>query len=191
MLCFSGFQGASTLFGPHTLDGYIQEFKKLATALAQEDEVAGGPPPPNLLDQQKGFLPGVVGDRTPSGVTFGDLKQDVPASSSFRMGDTVSVVFYTGCPRNDLLTEGTYALVERRGADGRWQPLYDDDDWSLKFLWSRSSRLSATSFGRIDWTIPETALSGVYRIRHFGAFKRFLGAVKHFTGTSSGFQVTA
>ena len=29
-------QGASTLFGPHTLEGYIQEFKKMAIALAQE-----------------------------------------------------------------------------------------------------------------------------------------------------------
>ncbi|KAG0608840.1 hypothetical protein M758_8G137400 [Ceratodon purpureus] len=184
------YEGASTLFGPHTLDGYIQEFKKLATALAQEGEVEAGPPPPNLIDQQYGFLPGVVVDRTPSGVTFGDLKQDVPPYSSFRSGETVSVVFYTGCPRNDLLTEGTYAVVEMIDAAGKWQPVYDDDDWSLKFLWSRPSRLSPTSLGRIDWTIPETALPGVYRIRHFGAYKPFLGDVKHFTGTSSGFLLT-
>lgn len=183
-------QGASTLFGPHTLEGYIQEFKKLATALAQEIEVAPGPSPPNLLDKQLGFLPGIVADRTPFGVAFGDCAEDVPMNSSFRAGETVSVMFHTGCPRNDLLTEGTYALVELLDSTGTWQSTHDDDDWSVKFSWSRRLMYSANSFAQIEWTVPEASPEGVYRIRHFGSYKHFLGSVKHFTGTSSAFVIT-
>ena len=41
------YAGASTLFGPHTLEAYQQEFYNLAFALAkgQEDQVPAGPPP--------------------------------------------------------------------------------------------------------------------------------------------------
>lgn len=176
------------MFGPHTLQGHIQEFKKLATALAQDREVAAGPEPPNLLDQQYEFLPGVMVDRAPTGVAFGDLKQDVPPNAAFRIRQTVSVVFYTGNPRNDLLTEGTFAVVEMLDAGVR-HSVYDDDDWSLKFLWSRGNRFAATSFARIDWTVPATAIPGVYRIRHFGAYKLLVGSVKHYTGVSREFHL--
>lgn len=101
------------------------------------------------------------------------------------------MVFHTANPRNDLLTEGTFAVVEILRATATWEPVYDDDDWSLKFLWSRSSRWSAASLGRIEWTVPNTAAPGVYRIRHFGAWKPFLRDVEYFTGASSGFRVTA
>lgn len=183
------YEGASTLFGPHTLQAYIQEFKKLAGALALETEPAPAPLPPNLLDLQHEFLPGVEADRTPPGITFGDLKQDVQPNSSYRTGDTVSVSFYTGNPRNDLFTEGSYALVEMIDGASGWQPMYDDDDWSLKFRWSRSSPMSIISIAELDWTIPKTAPRGVYRMRHFGAHKSFLGPIQRFTGTSSGFLV--
>ncbi len=183
-------QGASTLYGPHTLSGYIQEFEKLATSLVQDTDIAPGPSPTDLLDKQLGFLPGVVADGTPSGVDFGDCKDDVPANSSYKAGDTVYAQFYTGCPRNDLLTEGTYALVEILDAAAKWQPAYDDDDWSVKYLWSRPMKYSTYSFGTVEWTVPESAQPGVYRIRHFGAYKRLFGGVKHFTGTCSAFVVT-
>ncbi|CAM6104879.1 unnamed protein product [Calypogeia fissa] len=183
------YEGASTLYGPHTLSAYIQEFKKLATALAKGDEVSPGPAPPDMVDQQLGFLPGVVADATPWGVNFGDLKEDVPTNASYHFGDTVEVTFYTGCPRNDILTEGTYGLVELLDKSGKWVSVYDDDDWCLKFVWYRNSQFSTHSFATISWEIPETVLAGTYRIRHFGAYKHLFGSVKHFTGTSSAFVV--
>ena len=181
--CFHSF------WSPHTW-GHIQEFKKLATAIAQETDVGSGPTPPNLLDKQLGFLPGIVTDRTPFGVMFGDCKKDVPVNSSYRVGETVSVVFHTGCPRNDLYAEGTYALVELLDPTGVWKSVYDDDDWSVKFTWTRPLKYSTYSFAQIDWTVPETSRPGVYRIRHFGAYKHYFGSVKHFTGTSSAFVVS-
>ncbi|KAL5221730.1 hypothetical protein ABZP36_026443 [Zizania latifolia] len=183
------YEGASTLYGPHTLSAYIQEFQKLATAMIANKEVPTNFQPPDLLDKQIGLLPGVVFDSTPPGVKFGDVSSDVPGNSTFNKGSTVNATFYSACPRNDLLTEGTFALVEKLDDNNNWVPVYDDDDWSLRFKWSRPARLSPRSFATLEWTIPEDAASGVYRLRHFGASKPMFGSIRHFTGTSRAFAV--
>lgn len=184
------YEGASTLYGPHTLSAYIQEFKRLASALVTGQPVEPGPLPPDLLDKQMSLLPPVVMDATPPRVKFGDVSTDVPQNSTFKKGDLVKVVFWTGCPRNDLMTEGTYALVEHLRGKDTWIPAYDDDDFCLRFIWSRPARFSTRSQATIEWTIPESATPGVYRISHFGAAKTLFRPLKHFTGTSSAFVVT-
>ncbi|KAL9426108.1 hypothetical protein AB3S75_032975 [Citrus x aurantiifolia] len=183
------YEGASTLYGPHTLSAYIQEFKKLAAALIIGQTVMPGPPPPDLLDKQISLLPPVVVDATPLGVKFGDVKTDVPQNSTFKRGDMVAVTFWSACPRNDLMTEGTFALVELLQGQNTWVPAYDDDDFCLKFKWSRPAKLSPQSHATMEWKIPESAISGVYRIRHFGASKSLVGSISHFTGSSSAFVV--
>ncbi|XP_062171476.1 neutral ceramidase 1-like [Alnus glutinosa] len=183
------YEGASTLYGPHTLSAYIQEFKKLASAIITGQPVEPGPQPPDLLEKQISLLTPVVMDATPRGVNFGDVSSDVPKNSTFKRGNLVTVTFWSACPRNDLKTEGTFALVEiLRGKDA-WVPAYDDDDFCLRYKWSRPSKLSARSQATIEWRIPESALAGVYRISHFGASKSILGSVRHFTGSSSAFVV--
>ncbi|XP_030927499.1 neutral ceramidase 2 isoform X2 [Quercus lobata] len=183
------YEGASTLYGPHTLDAYIQEFKKLAAALISGQAVEPGPQPPDLLDKQISLLPPVVVDATPFGVNFGDVKTDIPSNSTFKKGQLVTVTFWSACPRNDLMTEGTFALVEILQNQNKWAPAYDDDDFSLRFIWSRPAKLSPESFATIEWRIPAFAVSGVYRISHFGASKSLLGSISHFTGSSSAFVV--
>lgn len=184
------YEGASTLYGPHTLSAYIQEFKKLAAALISGQSVEQGPQPPDLLNKQISLLPPVVLDATPFGVKFGDTKNDVPLNSTFKRGDMVSSTFWSACPRNDLMTEGTFALVEILQDQKTWVPAYDDDDFCLQFKWSRPARLSPESYATIEWRIPQTAVSGVYRLRHFGAAKSLFGSIRHFTGSSSAFIVT-
>ncbi|XP_047973186.1 neutral ceramidase 2-like [Salvia hispanica] len=183
------YEGASTLYGPHTLSAYIQVFQKLATSLVTGKPVEPGPQPPDLLDKQISLLPPVVVDATPIGKQFGDVSADVPKNAAFKRGDNVTVTFWSACPRNDLLTEGTFALVEILRGKDTWEPAYDDDDLCLRFIWSRPSKLSAQSHATIQWIVPQTAAAGVYRIRHFGASKNLLGTIKHFTGTSSAFVV--
>ncbi|OAY61128.1 neutral ceramidase 1 [Manihot esculenta] len=183
------YEGASTLFGPHTLSAYIQEFEKLAHALVDGQTVEPGPQPPDLLNKQISFLTPVVMDATPPGVNFGDCSSDVPKNSTFKRGDTVTVVFWSACPRNDLMTEGTFALVEILEGSSSWVPAYDDDDFCLRFKWSRPSKLSTRSQATIEWRIPQSTTPGVYRIRHFGAAKSLVGSVRHFTGSSSAFVV--
>ncbi|GAB2274431.1 Neutral ceramidase 1 [Dionaea muscipula] len=183
------YEGASTLYGPHTLSAYIQEFKKLASALITSQAVEPGPEPPDLLNKQLSFLPPVVFDMTPAGISFGDVRSDVPKNSTFERGEMVSVTFQSACPRNDLLTEGTFSLVELLHGKDTWSPVYDDDDLCLRFKWSRPMKLSPQSQATIEWRIPESAKPGVYRIRHFGASKSLMGSIHHFTGSSSAFVV--
>ncbi|KAF5737214.1 neutral ceramidase [Tripterygium wilfordii] len=183
------YEGASTLYGPHTLSAYIQEFKKLASALVSGQILEPGPQPPDLLDKQISLLTPVVLDMTPPGVKFGDVKTDVPLNSTVKRGGLVSVTFWSACPRNDLMTEGTFALVELLEDQKTWAPAYDDDDFCLRFKWSRPAKLSPQSYATIEWRIPESAVPGVYRIGHFGASKSLFGSVQHFTGSSSAFVV--
>ncbi|KAF3448936.1 hypothetical protein FNV43_RR09654 [Rhamnella rubrinervis] len=183
------YEGASTLYGPHTLEAYIQEFKKLARAIITDKTVEPGPQPPDLLDKQISLLPPVVLDATPLGVNFGDTKTDIPPNSTFKRGEMVSVTFWSACPRNDLMTEGTFALVEILKNKKTWLPAYDDDDFCLRFKWSRPEKLSPWSYATIEWRIPQSAAPGIYRITHFGASKTLLGSVSHFTGSSSAFVV--
>lgn len=161
----------------------------LASALITGKTLQAGPQPPDLLEKQISLLAPVVMDAAPFSSKFGDLITDVPQSSMFKRGDLVSVSFWSACPRNDLMTEGTFALVEVLQGKETWVPAYDDDDFCLRFIWSRPAKLSARSKATIEWRIPETAASGVYRIRHFGAAKALLGSVKHFEGSSSAFVV--
>ncbi|XVE59360.1 hypothetical protein DITRI_Ditri05aG0040200 [Diplodiscus trichospermus] len=183
------YEGASTLYGPHTLSAYIQEFQKLANALVKGQPVETGPQPPDLLNKQISLLTPVVMDATPAGRNFGDVSTNVPANSTFKRGSTVTVVFWSACPRNDLMTEGTFSLVEMLQGKDTWVPSYDDDDFCVRFKWSRPSKLSPRSQATIEWTIPLSASPGVYRIRHFGAAKGLMGAIRHFTGSSSAFVV--
>ncbi|XP_031249754.1 neutral ceramidase 2 [Pistacia vera] len=183
------YEGASTLYGPHTLSAYIQEFKKLAAALVSGQAVEPGPQPPDLLNKQISLLTPVVVDATPGNANFGDVKTDVPPNSTLKRGDMVTVTFWSACPRNDLMTEGTFALVEILQNKKTWVPAYDDDDFCLRFKWSRPAKLSPQSFATIEWRIPESAVSGVYRITHFGASKSLLGSIHYFTGSSSAFVV--
>ncbi|CAA7052195.1 unnamed protein product [Microthlaspi erraticum] len=183
------YEGASTLYGPHTLTAYIQEFKKLATALVNGQTLPSGPQPPDLLSKQISLLSPVIVDSTPIGVSFGDVKADVPEKSTFRRGQQVNATFWSGCPRNDLMTEGSFAVVERLRDGGDWVPVYDDDDFCLKFKWSRQTKFSPESQATVEWKVPESAVPGVYRLRHYGASKSLFGSVSSFSGTSSAFVI--
>lgn len=183
------YEGASTLYGPHTLSGYIQEFEKLASALLEGKSIETKLQPPDLLSKQIGLLPPVVMDTTPSGVKFGDVFTDVSENSTFHPGDLVTATFWSACPRNDVLSEGTFSLVEMLDSGSNWVPAYDDDDFCVRFKWSRPAKLSSRSHAAIEWRIPETVVPGVYRLRHFGASKSLLGKINHFTGSSRAFAV--
>ncbi|EFH55282.1 hypothetical protein ARALYDRAFT_344410 [Arabidopsis lyrata subsp. lyrata] len=56
-------------------------------------------------------------------------------------GLTVNATFWSGCPRNYSMKEGSFAVVETLREGGKWVPVYDDDDFSLKLKWSRPAKL--------------------------------------------------
>lgn len=131
-----------------------------------------------------------TGDSPPSGVKFGDIKQD-SKGGPHKAGDRVNATFWSANPRYDLLTEGTFAVVEMQQG-GKWIPVHDDDDFGLYFKWEGPLYSSDSAYGlaTIEWDVPKEASSGVYRLRHFGSFKTTKDApLKYFTGASSGFSV--
>lgn len=183
------YEGGFTLFGPHTLDAYIQEFVRLAGAMARGEPTEPGPTPPNQLAAQWSLVPPVVWDGPPAGKRFGDMAEDVPRDS-YRAGETVAATFHAGCPRNNIRAEGTFLAVERQADDGSWEVAATDDDWATRFRWGRRHELSELSFATVEWTIPEGTPAGSYRLRHYGDAKPLFSSITHsYEGVSRTFRV--
>ena len=186
------YEGASTLYGPHTLNAYINLTEMYLPYLfhdALDLSTTHQPLPPVYTNKSLSFIRGVVYDRAPLFKQFGQVIYDV--NPTYLPGDEVQVSFVGANPRNDLRLEKTYASVEKRTDSGIWQSVRDDSDWSLIFEWKRVNSLLATSEVRITWEIePDVQVGGVYRIRYFGAAKKPLtGKIEPFEGLSGEFRV--
>lgn len=158
-----------------------------------EKIVFKGPSPPDLSSVLLKVQLGPFGDSPPPHTNFGDMKQDIiiPKSGSFRKGDLnrPTATFWSANPNYDLLTEGTYAVVEMLQGK-HWVPVYDDDDFCLFFNWKLDDS-GLHSIATIEWEIPRDANFGVYRLRHFGSSRKTKDSpIIYFTGASSGFAVS-
>lgn len=180
------YEGASTHFGPYTLNAYQQEFHKLAVSLKEGATIEPGSAPRNLYNRQKIMKTGVLVDFKPLFKKFGDVHSD--AMPSYQRKQTVRVVFWGGHPRNDLKIQDSYLMVERRSEDG-WIPVAYDRDPETCYRWKRSG--IAKSKITVEWTIPKDAQPGEYCICHFGHWKPLLKKkVKPYSGTSKIFMVS-
>lgn len=186
------YEGASTIFGPNTLEAYIQNFEEVAAVAAAGKsgmKPADQPKPANLLSKQLSFIMPVVMDHAPWGVAFGENIK--PPGKVYAAGHKVVVEFQSGNPRNDLMTEGTYLSVEREDESGAWTRVYTDNDWETKFTWKRTNALFGWSKVIIEWAIPRTEQAGTYRICHFGHKKSITGRLQAYSGCTKSFVVTS
>ncbi|XP_019858109.1 PREDICTED: neutral ceramidase B-like isoform X3 [Amphimedon queenslandica] len=192
------YEAGSTIFGPYTLNAYVQEFSKLAVALATDNAtgVDKGPPTPDYYSKQKSLILPVLTDKQPKGKKIGDVKVDV--KESYAINDTVEVVFWAGNPRNDRKTNSTFLTVEIEDND-QWTVMYTDASLETRFKWEydHSDTLcimdeifdgGCTSHVTIQWFIPPDTVPGTYRIQHFGAYKN--DGVHQYQGVSGTFKVT-
>ncbi|KAK4241313.1 Neutral/alkaline nonlysosomal ceramidase [Achaetomium macrosporum] len=197
------YEGASTLYGPHTLAAYINVtlgslcyLGANAPAPPSHDEV--GLFPPDNSNRSLSFIGPVVRDGTPPFKAFGDVLTD--AERVYRRGQQVRVAFVGANPRNNLRLEGTFAAVERLAvlnnndeedtAQQAWTRVRDDGDWSLVYHWRRTSEVLGTSEVEIVWeTEGDGAEPGVYRIRYYGDAKSLGGDIRAFEGVSSAFTL--
>ena len=69
------YEAASTIYGPHTLSAYIQQYSLMVEAMLAGERLERGTPPPNLLDKQLRLVPGVVMDNPAIGHKMGDCVQ--------------------------------------------------------------------------------------------------------------------
>ncbi|KAF2087652.1 Neutral/alkaline nonlysosomal ceramidase [Saccharata proteae CBS 121410] len=184
------YEGASTLYGKHTLDAYINlTLTNLPYLLPSAvGAPAAGPNPPDNRNRSLDFITGVVYDSAGLFKSYGDVKTDV--DSSYSAGETVSAVFVAANPRNDLKLEETYAAVEQLNDDGTtWTQVKNDADWELIFEWERLSTVAATSQATITWETSMQTPSGTYRLRYYGNSKSVGGTITPFNGTSGTFIV--
>lgn len=189
------YEAASTVYGPHQLQGYIQEFSKLAHNMIENETPQSDPAPEDMLDKMISLLPGVITDRAPIGKDYGDVLQDIKANVTRE--SEVSVVFQAANPRNDQKLGGTFLTVEMTTGDSAWKVVAVDGDWETKFIWEPHSLLTGTNHGKLGesevtvvWDIPSNAVFGEYRICHSGVHKNIIGHKAPYSGCSSNFFVT-
>uniref|UniRef100_A0A3Q4B427 Neutral ceramidase n=1 Tax=Mola mola TaxID=94237 RepID=A0A3Q4B427_MOLML len=187
------YEGASTIYGPHTLSAYLQEYRGLARAIAQDrvSEVPTGPQPP-LFDKVFNLLPLAAIDRKPEHSSFGDVLQQV--HPLYRQGDVVSVTFVAGNPRHSGdIRDKTFVTVEIYDTRTElWEVVHTDASWETRFHWLKGSNRQSKS--TVEWHIPPSAPSGSYRIRHFGHYKQMKGllpVIAPYEGTSAVFTVVS
>ncbi|CAO2650082.1 Nn.00g013740.m01.CDS01 [Neocucurbitaria sp. VM-36] len=184
------YEGASTLYGPHTLNAYINSTLTYLPYLA--DDATGSPPPgpspPDNREKSISLITGVVYDGAGIGRSFGQVTKDV--SSSYPRGSLVTATFVGANPRNNLRLEGTFASVEAQQSDGSWIQVKNDEDWELVYQWKRVNGLTGTSDVTITWDTGVTGpAAGTYRLRYYGDSKAVGGTVTAFEGVSGVFKL--
>jgi neutral ceramidase len=142
------YEGASTLFGQHTLAAYQQRFAKLAALLVSGVAPDPGPMPDDLSAHAFDVLPPVIVDAgqfgsvvTPPFATpySFEATSQWPLIGSQRYASSVVVVQFVGAdPRGHPITNGTYLTVEQYdAATSQWVVRLTDDDWDTRFHWER------------------------------------------------------
>ncbi|KAJ7740568.1 Neutral/alkaline nonlysosomal ceramidase [Mycena metata] len=186
------YEGASTIFGPYTLEAYIDKYTSLVPFLA--DSPTGTPTsdaaPPELTSGALDLNTGVVFDAAPIGKSFGQVLIDVVKTTAYKAGQTVVAQFVGANPRNNLHLEGTFLSVDQL-VSGAWKPVRSDSHPSTLYQWTRVSTILGTSSVNVSWTIEPNTPAGTYRLRYFGDSKPLIGSISGFTGTSSNFTVSA
>merc|ERR1711970_321717 len=180
------YEAASTLYGPHTLRAYQQQYTKLATAMATDAPLPAGNPPEDMLDHQISFIPNVVYDHTAGSHLFGDCMAE-PADAL--AGDTVSATFISGHLRNNLMLDDSFLKVQRLQEDGEWLTVAVDTDWETRLHWHRTNVLMGESEVTITWDVTDETPHGEYRIVLQGHYKHILRGITAYEGASRTFTV--
>ncbi|KAL3915799.1 MAG: hypothetical protein SGILL_005474 [Bacillariaceae sp.] len=172
------YEAASTLYGPHTLGAYIQEFERLTRDLLNDRPTSSDDPPDDLLKRQISLITPAMADTVAIGKNFGSVARD--ANEKYAAGDTVSVSFRSANPRHNQRIGGSFLTVDRKvvGRDDNdsWETVYEDGDWCTKYEWVSHNLEVGFSFAEISWEVPESTLPGAYRICHYGTRKTWIGA---------------
>lgn len=184
------YEGGSTIYGPSTLDAFIDIHSNLVRYLADSSTTApaSGTAPPDLTQNPLSIRAGITLDNTPIGKQFGQVLTG--PSASYSKGSTVSVRFQGASPRNNFRLEGTFLTVDQQ-VNGNWVPYRTDSHPSTKYNWVRTNEILGYSEVTITWDIESDAPSGTYRITYNGDWKNgWDGSIHAFTSSSSSFTVS-
>lgn len=124
------YEGASTIFGPHTLTIYIDQYQKLAQSLVKNEDIEPGPNPPYLDGNVLSLNTGVIYDGHPYDLDFGTVKTQ--PHPNYRNGDRVVAKFIAANPRNNILHDKTYLTIEKINSEGNWTIVATDANWDTQ-----------------------------------------------------------
>jgi len=179
------YEGASTAFGPNTLAAYQQEFFNMADAIKSGFDVSDDKQPRDRTNDIRFNRPGVVTDSKHFWERFGKVLSD--AESRYDRGETATVSFRGGHPKNNLKTQDSFLMIQK-WQNGAWVDYLSDSDWNTEYRWSRDGL--DRSIVDISWRIPSNQERGYYRIRHDGHWKHGLTRrISSYSGTSAYFYV--
>jgi len=190
------YEAASTIYGPHQLNAYIQEFSRLADGMAT-GHTDPGVLPEDFSEHLDNTGPRIKTDHLPNGAShFGQVLVDV--RKNYFPGDVVIVTFAGANPLNNLRTQGTFVLVQRclNYSCSNSQTVAEDGDWETRISITKSTK-KARSWN-ISWYIPKDVVKGTYRIVHHGTycvdpligkpkFTEYIGISSLFTVLGGGF----
>lgn len=184
------YEGASTLFGPHTLNAHINlTVSRVGFLRDGAGAPDAGPAPPDSRAKALTLLTKVVFDNPTPFKKFGDvLAQPAPSIS---IGQTAEARFVAANPRNNFRLEGTYAAVEKKNGD-KWDRVRSDYDWHLTYAWKRTNIVLGYSEVTISWQTgaDDRTQPGTYRLKYYGDSKApVTGKISAFEGTSNEFEV--
>ncbi|KAJ3090544.1 hypothetical protein HK102_003404 [Quaeritorhiza haematococci] len=194
------YEGASTIFGPHTLDAYIQHYESLAKSFISSNPslIEKGSPQSDFSERTYKLLPSVPVDVAPLLRKFGDVYEDVPdedlkivmpTTEGEWRSKTVRASFWAGHPRNGV-EGGTFLTVDfRKSENDEWRVVRNDMDWDTRFRWRRSKVIPGSSIATVEWDIPEDVEVGEYRLHYYGTHKTVLGKQQSHEGRSKCFSV--
>jgi neutral ceramidase len=179
------YEGSSTLFGPNTEAMYRNELVKLAQTMRDGVPAPAGATQADVRPYTISFILPVLFDDKPLFKSFGTVHQN--ADAAYARGDTVSVTFWGGHPKNDLRIQDTFLEVQRRH-DSSWITVARDNHPRTRYRWRRN--FIAYSLVTCEWDIPMDTEPGEYRIVHYGNWKNgWTRAISPYTGQSRVFTV--
>jgi len=196
------YEAASTIFGPHTLEGYIQVFTSLAKDLITGTPSTPGIPPVDYTDHMIQLIPEPRFDRVAKGNHFGQVLEGQDVLASYTVGQVAKVTFHAANPRNNQRIQGSYVFVEEKMMTKEsnkvsFKAIAHDGDWSTKFHWQAGPEdpldfgVSKQSKVTVSWEINNEVKSGTYRICYHGDHKvAKMAQIVPFRGCSSEFVVT-
>jgi len=159
------YEGASTLYGPHTFAAYLQAFDGLAEAMVGDSAAPSAPSPSRQSWRGADRNPAPSRDDTPSGQTFGQALSD---PSDATCGDTVTATFRAAHPKNGP-APSTFLRVQRRAGDGAWLDVATDAAPETRFRWAAAPEdCRRCSVATVEWDSPTTATPGTYRLAQLG-----------------------
>lgn len=165
------YEGASNLFGPYALLAFIQENITIAKALIDQEPLPVGVTPPEISGRNIKYVSRkwIRPDFEEPGLKF--RKFDESPKTSYKFGDTVSVLFVAGNPNRNLRIGNSYFYIQKKAND-KWEDILTDDDLNTQMHWLMRGRVSLI---RIKWKIIKDIDKdidiGTYRILYKGPVK--------------------